>query len=234
MVALAIVGIILLALTLDFLVERWPARGPASSVSRLPAWLARPIPVGVLVDSAHVWLHREKGRLVRLGGDGFAAALLGNPDAVTVVARPDMLSRGEPLAVLSRQGKSITLRSPVSGELVEYNAELDAKDVSSDPFGRGWFAMVRPERATPDDGLLKTDRARAWLAAEWERLRAFVLERTSATTSLGATMADGGPLQPGVLLQLAEPDERALEAAFFSVAPMEDKPAAPARQEGRK
>jgi glycine cleavage system H protein len=233
-VALGIVALILLALTLDFFVEEFAGRQPVSRPATLPDWLARSVPLGFLLDPAHVWLQREEDQLVRLGGDGFAVAALGKPDEVKVLVRPGTVARGDALAQLSRKGRSLTLHSPVSGTLVEYNAELDAKDAVADPFGRGWFAILRPGQAVTEDGRSRADHAPAWLASEWQRLRDFVLERAGSTATLGATMADGGSLQPGFLPQLSMADCQAVEATFFGVAPLEIRPEAPARGEAKR
>ena len=228
MVALVIVALILLALTLDFFVEELSVRQPLARPAKLPDWLSRSVPLGFLLDPAHVWLQREKDQLVRLGSDGFAAAVLGKPDEVKVLARPGTVARGDALARLSRRGHSLILRSPVSGTLVEYNAELVA-----DPFGRGWFAILRPRQEVNEAGRQRADRASAWLTHEWQRVRDFVLERTRSAAPLGATMADGGSLQPGFLPQLSAADCQALEATFFGIAPLEIRPEAPARGEAK-
>ena len=240
MVALGIVALILLALTLDFFVEslawRMRARAPlhAGRDRQLPAWLSRSVPLGFLVDPAHVWLHREEDHLLRLGGDGFATAVLGNPDSVELLAREGAVVRGQPLAVLARKGRGLTLRSPVSGSLVEYNTALSPEDAAKDPFGRGWFVTLRPDRPLPEESMHKADRLRAFMADEWERLRTFVMERARASAPAGLTMADGGPLKPGFLPHLAEPDRVALEEAFFGIAPVETGPGLSAREGTRR
>ena len=218
MVALGVVALILLALTLDFAVERLPVRASARISDRVPAWLDREVPAGTLLDPAHVWLRREAGDQVRVGGDGFAAALLGKPERVEVPAGGDHIDCGEPLAVLSRQGRSITLRSPVSGVLVERNALIDAQVTATDPFGSGWLAVVRPANQLSEEGRVRAEQAHDWLSAEWERIRDFVLDSARGPAVLGATMPDGGPLQPGFLVHVQKPAVRAVENAFFGVA----------------
>jgi glycine cleavage system H lipoate-binding protein len=230
-VALGIVALILLALTLDFFVEKLGSRRPVPRALQLPDWLSRVVPLGILVDPAHVWLHREKDQLVRLGGDGFAVAALGKPDKVTVLARTGAVARGDALVELSRGDRSVTLRSPVRGTLVESNAALAAKDVIEDPFGRGWFAIVRSRGELTEDGRQRADHVPAWLASEWRRLREFVLERARLAVPAAATMADGGSLQPGFLPQLSGPDCLLLEQTFFAVEPLETSPEASAREE---
>jgi len=229
-VALAIVAIILLALTLDFVVEMIRLRQPASvslfatAVGQSPAWQSLRVPLGFLVDPAHVWMRRESQGLVRVGGDGFATALLGKPDSVKLLAEAGTVVRGQPLAEISRRGRALTLRSPVSGTLVGVNAALTSEDASADPFGKGWFVTVRPDRPAPVESMHTAGGAQAFMAAEWERVRAFVLGLANASAPVGMTMADGGPLQPGFLLQLPEADHLSLEKALFGIEPMAPTP----------
>ena len=240
MVALGMVAIILLALTIDFLVENLTvqlamrsARASANA-SRLPAWLTASVPVGFLVDPAHVWIHRRKDQLVRVGGDGFATALLGKPEEVRLLARPGAITRGSPLAIFSRLGRSLTLRSPVSGTLIECNAGLDAENATADPFGRGWFASIQPSHSGHEESMHKADRARSFLASEWERVRNFVMDQMRVNAAAEATMADGGTLQPGFLLRLRACDCLDVENAFFTMASDQEQSNEPAKQEGRR
>jgi glycine cleavage system H lipoate-binding protein len=215
---------VLFALTADFAVAnvgwRMAARRVRSGEApgRMPAWIAT-IPVGFLVEPGHVWIHRQSDQLVRLGSDGLASALLGKPETVRLLAAPGAISRGAPLAVLERQGRSLTLRSPVTGILIEQNADLDAEAVAADPFGRGWLASVRPSRDELERSSHEGDGARAFLASEWERVRRLIVDRALAPAAAqGATMTDGGSLQPGFLPQLPAAVCRALDQALFAMA----------------
>jgi glycine cleavage system H lipoate-binding protein len=240
MVALGIVAIILLALTLDFFVEKLTVQlavrkaRAAATASRAPAWLPAAIPVGFLVDAAHVWIHRGKDQLLRVGSDGFATALLGKPEEIRLLARPGAIARGKPLAIFLRAGRSLTLRSPVSGTLLECNDGLSAEIATADPFGRGWFASIRPSQPVQEEGMHKGNRARGFLAAEWERVRNFVMDQMRVNAVAEATMADGGSLRPGFLAGLPVASCLDVEAAFFAVASNHARSSEPAAQEGRR
>jgi len=223
MVALAIVGIILLALTLDYALDNLTsllaARAElAGASSRLPACLSTRIPLGVAVDPAHVWVHREKDELVRVGSDGFATTLLGKPESVKLLAQPGAIARGTPLAIFAREGRSLTLRSPISGTLVECNGSLSPDHAFADPFGRGWFASIRPSDPAHEEGMLDVKRAQDFLTSEWNRLRDFVMAQVRANATAGATMADGGSLQPGFLSRLPASACQDVQEAFFAMA----------------
>jgi glycine cleavage system H lipoate-binding protein len=163
-------------------------------------------------------MHSEGHGLVRLGSDGFASAFLGRPDAIEVVVHAGAVVRGQPLAVLSRKGRRITLRSPLAGTLVERHDGLDAEQATADPFGHGWLATIRPDGDLLGGAARVAEQARAWMSSEWERVRALVANELRSPGAVGATLADGGSLQPGFLLHLDERQHVALERSCFDVA----------------
>jgi len=220
-VALAIVAIVLLALTLDTVVpklsmwrrEKRPAPG-ARHGSR-PFWLSTPVPTGLSLAPNHLWIRREKSDVVRVGGDGFAAALLGGPDKVKPLARFGRIARGQALASVSRQGRTLILRSPMDGTLLETNVSLDPKDLVADPFGRGWLATLRPKHEAFAEGLRDGACLTEWLSAEWERARQVVVSSLEPSSVVGTAMADGGALQPGFFLHLSDTSCQAVQRAFL-------------------
>ena len=52
---------------------------------------------------------------------------------------------------------------PVSGEIVEFNSDLDSKGgdqpdlVNSDPYGKGWIVKIKMSNPAQVDGLLDAD-----------------------------------------------------------------------------
>lgn len=60
------------------------------------------------------------------------------------------------------------LYSPVTGEVIEVNGELeeDVAPLSSDPFGKGWMVKVRVRDASAMDSLLDRAAYEAYCAAE--------------------------------------------------------------------
>jgi glycine cleavage system H protein len=230
MVVLAVVAFILAALTLDAFVWWLGARKPAmhaASASPVLGWLKTPIPAGLALTPTHVWLRREGDKQVRLGGDGFAAALLGRPDEVKVLAGPGRVTRGQALASLTRMGKTLLLRVPANGTLIDANVDLRPEDVEADPFGRGWLATLRLDDREAAKGLREGTGILAWLAAEWDRAGKVAVSGHRASSAVGAAMADGGALQPGFLLHLPHDSWQTVERAFFGAELDEAEPTPP-------
>ena len=92
------------------------------------------------------------------------------------------------------QGRSLTLRSPVDGEVMEQNTSFAFALTSSPAFDAGWLVRMRPVHLAPRLATMQTGaKLREWSRQEMDRLRAFVLSRLPAS-AIGATAADGGPL----------------------------------------
>ncbi len=58
------------------------------------------------------------------------------------------------------------LFAPVSGEVVETNAELPQKPetVNKDPYGKGWMIVVKPSNAGEWDQLLSAEQYEKFIA----------------------------------------------------------------------
>lgn len=188
MVALFVIGILLCALTADYVVQRLALRAP--SMKGVADGLE-----GVFMDAGHLWLQPEATGLARIGADNVVSILLGTPERIDWPAK-GRIERGSPLAVVRGQGRSVTLRSPVDGEVVEQNTRFatGAANASTGAFDLGWMVRVKPTGLAPQLAAMKTgEKLREWSRQELDRLRAFVLSRLPLAT-VGATAADGGPL----------------------------------------
>ena len=112
-------------------------------------------PTDVKYTKEHEWA-RVEGDLVRVGITAYAVEQLGD---VTLV---DLPSVGATVTAHERFGdiesvKTVSeLFSPISGEIVEINPLVDEapETVNEDPYGEGWFMLVRPSDPSQLDGLL--------------------------------------------------------------------------------
>ena len=188
MVALFVIGILLCALTADYVVQRLALRSP--SMHEVADALE-----GIFMDAGHVWIQPEPTGLARVGADGVVGLLLGSPRRIDWPAKGPVV-RGAPLAVVRGQGRSLTLRSPVDGEVVEQNTGFSAGSApaSSEAFDSGWLVRLRPKALEPQLATMNTGtKLREWSRQEMDRLREFILSRLPLAV-VGATAADGGPL----------------------------------------
>jgi glycine cleavage system H protein len=164
------------------------------------------VPAGVMAESAevvggfhwpdalkyhpgHTWVAHERKNVLRVGADEFAAAVAGPLDAVELPKPGTWVRQGQKIIGLMRSGEKIELVSPVEGEVVEVNADVqkDPGSLRSDPYGKGWlFAVFSPDEEGTSRNLLPTNLARAWMRQTVDRL--YSLQPQLA----GATAADGG------------------------------------------
>jgi glycine cleavage system H lipoate-binding protein len=183
MVALSVIAIVLCAVSADYVVQRLALRALSGALD------------GFFVDASHLWIQAEPSGLARVGADPVIRALLGRSWKLDW-APQGQVKRGSPLAVVYGQGRSLTLRSPVDGEVMEQNTSFGSVFAlaSSATFDAGWLVRMRPVHLAPRLAAMKTCATlREWSRQEMDRLRAFVLSRLPAP-AIGATAADGGPL----------------------------------------
>ena len=183
MVALFILAIVLCAVTADYVVQRLALRALSGALD------------GFFVDASHLWIQTEPAGLARVGADPVIRALLGRSWKIDWAPK-GRVKRGSPLAVVHGQGRSLTLRAPIDGEVIEYNPSFGsaATLASSEAFDVGWLVRMRPVELAPRLAAMKTGATLLeWSRQEMDRLRAFVLSRLPLS-AVGATAADGGPL----------------------------------------
>lgn len=92
----------------------------------------------------HEWIKTE-GDIATVGITKFAAEQLGDVVYVELPKVGAKVSKGGQAGVVESVKSASELYSPVTGEVVEVNAEL-AKDpalVNQDPLGKAWFFKVK-------------------------------------------------------------------------------------------
>jgi glycine cleavage system H lipoate-binding protein len=191
MVALFVVAIMVCALTADYVVQRLALRAPSYAFG------------DIFLDASHLWIKPEPSGLARVGADDVVGVLLGRPWRIEW-SPMGQVKRGAPLAVVHGQGRSLTLRSPVDGDVVEQNTKVGEvlANASLQAFDAGWLVRMRPVELAPRLAAMKTGaKLRDWSRQEMDRLRAYVLSRLPAA-AVGITAADGGPLAPDLASRL--------------------------------
>jgi glycine cleavage system H protein len=113
------------------------------------------VPKELQYTREHEWAKQEGDR-VRVGITEFAQEQLGD---VVFVELPKVGARAtahQAFGVVESVKAVSDLFAPVSGEIVEVNAELSQKPetVNKDPYGKGWMIVVKPSNAGEWDALL--------------------------------------------------------------------------------
>lgn len=112
-------------------------------------------PTDVKYTKEHEWA-RVEGDLVRVGVTRYAVDQLGDVTLVDLPSVGDSVTADERFGDIESVKTVSELFSPISGEIVEINPLVDEapETVNEDPYGEGWFMLVRPSEPSQLDGLL--------------------------------------------------------------------------------
>jgi glycine cleavage system H protein len=147
------------------------------------------IPEGLFYHQGHGWLRPEPDSIGVVGLDDFARKLVGKVDAVELPAVGTRLAQGDKGWNLVVDSERIPMLSPVDGEVVEVNREVQRSPgiLGADPYGKGWLFKVRSPRIAADiRNLLSGKLARAWMENALDRLHPLHGE------NIGPVLQDGG------------------------------------------
>lgn len=116
------------------------------------------IPQDLLYTEDHEWI-RVEGDVAVIGITDFAQGELGDIVYVEVETVGDTLDSGEAFGTVEAVKTVSDLFMPISGEVVEFNEELEGTPevVNSDPYGAGWMVKVKMSDASQLDGLMKAE-----------------------------------------------------------------------------
>lgn len=117
------------------------------------------IPPDLRYTKEHEWARSEDDGSITVGITDFAQEQLGD---VVYLDLPDpgtKVTGGEPLGEVESTKSVSDIYAPVSGTIVEVNA--DCRDnpaaVNQDPYGEGWLVVIEPSDDSEYDGLLTSE-----------------------------------------------------------------------------
>lgn len=100
----------------------------------------------------HEWIRLESDGIAVVGITDFAQRELGDIVYVDINTVGETISEGELFGTVEAVKTVSDLYLPVSGEILEFNAALEADPdlVNSDPYGEGWMIRVKITGSTDD------------------------------------------------------------------------------------
>src|SRR5512138_1355902 len=124
-------------------------------------------PAELKYTKEHEWVKRE-GTRARVGITHHAQEALGDVVFVELPPLGRAVTQLQPFGVVESVKAVSDLNAPVSGSVVERNAELEAHPelVNKDPYGAGWMLVVEVADATELDRLLDAAAYEAYLVQE--------------------------------------------------------------------
>lgn len=106
----------------------------------------------------HEWV-KVDGNIATVGITDFAQSQLGDIVFVDIQTEGEDLEAGELFGNIEAVKTVADALMPVSGKVIEVNADLEGEPeaVNSDPYGRGWMVKVEMSNPAEVDGLLDAD-----------------------------------------------------------------------------
>ena len=113
------------------------------------------IPANLKYTKDHEWVSID-GDIATVGITAFAQSELGDIVYVEVETEGETVEAEEVFGSVEAVKTVSDLFMPISGEIIEFNSELEANPefVNSDPYGKGWMIKVKIQDASQINELL--------------------------------------------------------------------------------
>ena len=117
------------------------------------------IPTDLRYATTHEWVRPEGDGVFTVGISDHAQDLLGDMVFVELPDVGDAVTTGDDVAVAESVKAASDVYSPIAGEIVEVNEDLEDSPelVNSDPYGDGWLFKIKADDASEVDGLLDAE-----------------------------------------------------------------------------
>ena len=220
MTVLLVVTMIVFFLAIDWAVQRREARkGALAPLPTAPQPIAMRYPQGIFFAKSHTWLNLFPTGVVRLGIDDFVSRLMQNPKLQFLKAEGDSVKRGEPLLQLTDGTHTLTVRSPLNGNVLRVNGELPEhpEQMREALFSNGWAFSIKPESVREVQSLFIGEETQSWIRGELARLRDFLAGAGPAVQTAPNFLQDGGISVEGALNGLDAQGWKKFESEFLSV-----------------
>ncbi len=124
------------------------------------------IPSNLKYTKDHEWVSIE-GDIATVGITEFAQKELGDIVYVEVDTLDQNLAKDEVFGTVEAVKTVSDLFLPLSGEIVEFNTDLETnpENVNSDPYGKGWMVKVKISDTSEVASLLSSDGYKALIGA---------------------------------------------------------------------
>lgn len=124
------------------------------------------IPANLKYTKDHEWVSID-GDIATVGITDFAQKELGDIVYVEVETLDQTLAKDEVFGTVEAVKTVSDLFLPLSGEIVEFNEELETtpEAVNSDAYGKGWMIKVKISDMSEVDALLSADDYKALIGA---------------------------------------------------------------------
>ena len=124
-------------------------------------------PTDLKYTKEHEWL-RVDGDVVTVGVTDFAQDALGDVVYVDLPEVDGAVSAGDTVAEIESVKAVSDVYSPVTGQIVAVNEELDGSEesINEDPYGAGWLFQIKLADVAELDGMMDVAAYQAFVAEQ--------------------------------------------------------------------
>lgn len=125
-------------------------------------------PQNLLFSKTHEWVRNNGNNLFTVGVTQHAQHLLGELVFIELPILHRQVAEGDEVAVLESVKTAADVYSPVQGEIVAINEELqkDPAQLNQDPYGKGWLFKVKGNASLCLENLIDSAAYNKIVAAE--------------------------------------------------------------------
>jgi glycine cleavage system H protein len=162
---------------------------------------------GIFYSRNHTWAYLEKSGNAKVGLDDLLLHITGEVKVRHLKNPGESICKGELLAEVDQNGKSLQIFSPISGMVIDSNPALDENYtlLNEDPYGKGWIYSLKPTNWIAEiPSLYLADEATNWIKKELERYKDFLalnMGKHMPGNSIDI-LQDGGELADNSLAEL--------------------------------
>ena len=116
------------------------------------------IPANLKYTEDHEWVKID-GDIAIVGITDFAQSELGDIVFVDIQTEGEIIEKGEVFGAIEAVKTVADAFMPLTGEIIEVNAELEAtpEAVNQDPYGAGWMIKIKYQDSGEIDSLLTAE-----------------------------------------------------------------------------
>ncbi len=128
------------------------------------------VPENLKYTNEHEWIRVEDDGVIVVGITDFAQGELGELVYVEVETVGEEIEKDEMFGTVEAVKTTSDLFMPVSGEVIEFNSELDETEgdnpalINSDPYGEGWLVKIKVKDMEDVENLLSAEDYKAMIS----------------------------------------------------------------------
>ena len=159
------------------------------------------IPAGVFLQPSFTWTKIKDDGTLTLGLHPLILGLIGPPYEIELLQDKEYIEKGDPLLKVVKDGRQITIGSPVEGQVMKFNQAL-LGETDWEHLNMSWLYRIKPQNVSEEiKSWQYSEDAASWMNRKFQDVKSFVFDKL-APTDVGMTMADGGDVPVGILSKL--------------------------------